>query len=414
MGPTSNQQASQAKARNLIAGVLAVEAVAFTGGITVAPGILEGMVADEDSTGAYLGAFIAIGAFLAFLLSPALGLLSDRYGRRPVLIWSLVFGTIANALMALAPNLLVFFFGRIVSGLAGATIAICYAYATDITAEDKRTGIFGFLGAIFGLGLIAGPALGGILGGWQERAPFWAACILCAASAAIVILRLPESLPVGSRTRSSWKRANPVGSLALLGGRPRLWRGGIVYFMMQSATNLVLVLFVLYTMDRYGWTVLVSGAALAGTGILRAIVQVALVERLSRRFGDSRAMLVGLGFGVVGFATWALAPNGFIFVIGCPFVALLSIASPSLMSIMTRDAPSSGQGELQGALNSVAAIAGIGSPFLFGWLYTYVAMHDPQGPLQGTAFLVGCTVLLVASAITVSLEGKSLDDSQRP
>jgi DHA1 family tetracycline resistance protein-like MFS transporter len=400
-------QFSQQQAKRLIAAVLALEAIAFTGGITVAPLIIEGMVADKAATSAVLGAYLAIGAFVAFIASPVLGSLSDAYGRRPVLIWSLVCATAANVILALAPTISVFFFGRIISGLAGATMATCYAYASDITQDDERTGIFGFLGAVFGLGLIAGPAVGGILGEWNDRTPFLAAAVLCAASTTFVIARLPESLPPKLRTPFSWANANPAGSFALLIRRPRLWRGSVLYFLMQNATNVVLAMFVLYTTDRYGWSGLSAGLAMAATGVLRAVVQVVLVERLSTRSGDRATIILGLGFGVVGFSIWSFAPTGAFFLTGIPFVALLSLSSPSVMSIMTRDVSPSEQGQLQGALNAISAVAGVTAPFLFGAIYAFVAAKHPPVALQGAPFLMGALVLLVAAGIAAYLSPRT-------
>ena len=268
------------------------------------------------------GVFGFTWAAMQFVFAPVVGALSDRYGRRPVILLS-NFGLGADyVLMALAPNLVWLFVGRVVSGVTAASFAAASAYVADVTPKEQRAAKFGMLGASFGLGFIVGPALGGLLGQVDLRLPFWVAGGLSLANAAYGYFILPESLPLERRAKVAWHLANPFGSLKLLRSSRALLglaSAAMLYYLAHESLPSV---FVLYATYRYDWTERDVGLALAVVGVCTTIVQAALTGPAVKRLGERRALLWGLAFGVVGFGLFGAAPRGAIFFAGIPFIAL--------------------------------------------------------------------------------------------
>ena len=262
--------------------------------ITVLPSLI-GRLAGEGAAGWVNGAFVGVWALVQFVCAPVLGSLSDRYGRRPLLLISTVGLGLDYVAMALAPDLAWLLAGRIISAVTASSFSVCYAYVTDTTGETKRAAAFGRLGAAMGLGFILGPALGGLLGAASVRAPFWAAAAFSLGNAVFGYLVLPESLPRDRRAPFRWAKANPVGSLRLLAQHRELLGLGATHFLSNFAGSSIASVYVLYVMRRYGWPMQGVGLSLAFVGVMVAVVQGAAAGRITARLGERRTLLLALG-----------------------------------------------------------------------------------------------------------------------
>ncbi|MGL4960459.1 MAG: TCR/Tet family MFS transporter [Inquilinus sp.] len=320
---------------------------------------------DMERAASITGLFGLAWAAMQFLASPVLGALSDRFGRRPVILLSNLGLGLDYVLMALAPNLTWLLVGRLVSGITSASASTAVAYVADVTPPEQRAAKFGLLGAAFAFGFIAGPALGGLLAGIDPRLPFWAAAALSLANAAYGLLILPESLPPERRARFTWSSAGPFGALALLRSCPALLGLAGATFLMFLAQESLPSLYVLYTIHRYGWDEAAVGLSLAAAGAGSIVVLVALTGPVVARLGERRAMAAGLVFGVAGFALFALAPTGRLFLAAIPLLSLLALTGPVLQALMSRQVGADEQGRLQGALAGLHGITGMIGPVLF-------------------------------------------------
>jgi DHA1 family tetracycline resistance protein-like MFS transporter len=345
------------------------------------------------------GVFGFSWAAMQFVFSPLLGAISDRRGRRPVILLSNLGLGLDYLLMALAPNLSWLFVGRLISGITSASFSTAGAYIADVTPEEDRAAKFGMLGAAFGLGFVVGPALGGLLGGIDLRLPFYTAAGLSLANAAYGFFILPESLPPNRRAPFVWAKANPVGSLALLRSHPRLLGLAVVAFLYNVAHDSLPSVFVLYTDYRYHWGERMVGFCLAVVGIASTIVAALLVGPLVKRLGERSALLIGLGAGALGFGVYGWAPTGGWFLSGIPLVAIWGLAGPAFQSLMSRRVEPSAQGRLQGALASLSGITGMIGPLLFTQIFAF-GISSPAVRLPGAPFwtssLLLCASLLVA------------------
>jgi DHA1 family tetracycline resistance protein-like MFS transporter len=331
---------------------------------------------------------------MQFVFMPVLGMMSDRFGRRPVILLSCAGMGADFFLMALAPDTTWLFIGRVVSGITAASMATAFAYITDVTPPEKRAGAFGIMGAAFGVGFVLGPALGGVLGGIDPRLPFWVAGVIALLNAAYGYFVLPESLPPERRAPFRWARANPFGSLELLRSHRELFGLAAVLFLMNLAHYALPAVAVLYMGHRYGWNEMQVGLVLAGVGVFAMIVQGGLVRKVVPKIGERRALALGLAFGAAGFAVYGLAPNGVVFLLGIPVMAMWGFAMPSAQAIMTRHVGTSEQGQLQGANASLMSLAGIFAPAIFA--LTFSATLES---LPGAAFLLASAMILVALMI---------------
>jgi len=279
--------------------------------IPVLPTIVLGFM-DGDTAGAakVFGLFATAWGLMQFLCSPLLGALSDRYGRRPVILISCLGLGLDYIFMAIAPSLTLLFVGRIISGITAATISTAFAYIADVTPEDGRAKAFGLVGMAFGLGFVLGPAIGGLLGGLDPRLPFWVSAAACLINAAFGWFVLPESLPPERRMAFEWKRANPVGSLNLLRSQRQLLGLATIDFIVNVAHQVLPSVFVLYAAYRYGWDETTVGLTLAFVGICSAIVQGLIVGPAVTWLGPRRALIAGLLFGGLGMVIYGLAPSG--------------------------------------------------------------------------------------------------------
>lgn len=367
---------------------------------------------DAAAAGRYLGLFSTVWALAQFFGAPILGALSDRFGRRPVLLISLFGLAFDYLVMAFAPTLGWLFVARVISGFTAAGMAVASAYIADVTPPERRAGTFGLIGAAWGVGFIVGPAIGGFLGDINLRLPFLGAAVLTLVGAIYGLFVLPESLKPEDRAAFAWKKANPLGSLGFLASHRELLSLSSVNFCLQLAHNVLPTVFVLYASNRYGWTLAMTGSALALTGICNIIIQGLLVKHVVAWIGEWGAVLAGLVFGGLGFAIYGLAPTGTIFLLGTPVFGLIGLFNPGFQALATRRVSASEQGRLQGANASLAGLSGVIGPLMFG--YTYAWFVAPDHPLvPGAAFLLAAGLHAVGALIAFTLMARAPKSAQQ-
>ncbi|PWK65700.1 TCR/Tet family MFS transporter [Aminobacter sp. AP02] len=367
--------------------------------IPVLPSLIEEFAGSNADAGWINGVFVALWAFMQFVCSPIIGSLSDRYGRRPVILLSTAGLAADYVLMALAPNLWWLALGRIVAGITSSSFTTVFAYMADITPPEGRARAYGLIGAAFSAGFVAGPLMGGFLGEISPRAPFWVAAAMSTLAFLYGAFVLPESLPREKRMEFSWRRANPFGAMMLLRSHPELTGLAAVTFLLHFAHHVFSAVFVLYAAYRYNWHAWEVGTLLALVGVLDMIVQGLIVGPVVKRFGDRATMVFGLFGGAVGIACMGWAPTGLWFTLAMIPNALWGLAMPTTQSLMTQRVSESEQGQLQGANMSVASIAGVASPLFFGAVYAWTLSEGTPMPYPGLAFYLAALVLLAAACL---------------
>ncbi len=366
--------------------------------------ILDFQGGDAATASKTIGVFMTVWGLMQFLFSPLLGALSDHAGRRPIILISCLGLGLDYVFMALAPSLGWLFVGRVISGITSATLGTCFAYIADVTPPDDRAKAFGLIGGAFGLGFVVGPALGGLMGILDPRLPFWASAAACLVNAGFGWFILPESLPPERRMAFAWKRANPLGSLRLLGRHVELWGLATVGFLGNFAHQVLPSVFVIYAGYRYGWGPGMVGLTLAMVGVASAIAQGLLVGRIIAWLGERWTLIGGMSAGCVGMLIYGLAPTGYLFWIGVPIMGLWGLASPASQSLMSRRVGHDEQGQLQGANSSLMSIANIIGPGVFAWTFAYFLKDTPSA-----AWLLAA-VFLAASAIVAWLATRPRPD----
>jgi MFS transporter, DHA1 family, tetracycline resistance protein len=375
--------------------------------IPVLPKLVESFLNNDTAAAArWFGLFGTVWALMQFLFSPLFGALSDRFGRRPIVLLSNFGLAFDYVLMALAPSLWWLFLGRVISGITTASVATAFAYVADVTAPEKRAAAFGLIGAAFGAGFVLGPAVGGLLGGLDPRLPFWLAAGFSFANAMYGLFILPESLPRDRRAPFKWRNANPVGALQLLRANRGLLGLAAINFISQLAHVALPSAVVLYVGYRYGWDATMVGITLALVGVCSIVVQSLLIGPFVKRFGERRTALLGFAFGAAGFAVYALAPVGYLIWLGIPLQALWGLAGPSLQSLMSRVVSQSQQGQLQGANTSVASIAQLFGPGIFTLTLAWSVGSGVPMWLSGAPFLLAAAMLAGAGALSAVLIAK--------
>jgi MFS transporter, DHA1 family, tetracycline resistance protein len=367
----------------------------------ILPKLVESFVDKDTARAARIFGLFGTGwALMQFFFSPVLGALSDRFGRRPVVLLSNFGLALDYVLMALAPSLSWLFVGRLISGVTSASISTAFAYIADITPPEKRAAVFGKVGAAFGAGFILGPAIGGLLGGMDPGLPFWVAAGLSFVNTLYGLLILPESLPRDRRSPFRWKQANPFGALHLLRSDRVLAALSMVNFITQLAHVVLPSTFVLYATYRYGWDTTTVGLTLAMVGICAMAVQGAAIGPIVQLFGERRSLLLGLVCGVAGFLIFGMASSGKLFWLGIPVMALWGVAGAAMQALMTQRVPPDRQGQLQGALSSVQSLSQLVGPFLFTMTFAYFIGASAPLKLPGAPFLLASA--LVALALIVA------------
>jgi MFS transporter, DHA1 family, tetracycline resistance protein len=361
------------------------------------------MAGNVSGSARMLGLFGTLFAVMNFFFSPVLGSLSDRFGRRPVVLLSNFGLGLDYLLMAWAPALGWLFVGRIVSGITASSIPTGMAYMTDVTPPEKRAGVFGLLGAAFGVGFVLGPALGGILGSVSPRLPFWVAGGLSLLNGLYGIFVLPESLSQEHRSPFSWKNANPVGSLRLLRNNKVMLGLAAVLVLGYLAQQSLMNVYVLYCDYRFGWTDRAVGLSLALVGIIQGFYGVGLVKPVVKRLGERRALTFGLIGGIAGYAMIGLSKTGILMLCSIPILNLMSVAWPSAQSIMSREVSSSEQGQMQGAVQSLRGLSGIFGPVMFTWVFSKTYGATAPIPMPGAAFFLAAALLAVSLLVAQSV-----------
>ena len=357
--------------------------------------VLNFLGGDAPSASKTFGIFGTVFALMQFLFSPMLGVLSDRFGRRPVVLLSNLGLGLDYIVMALAPTIGWLFVGRVISGITAASITTGTAYVADVVEPEKRAGAFGMIGAAFGVGFVLGPALGGLLGNSDPRLPFWVAGGLSLANALYGYFVLPESLPLEKRKRFTLRRANPVGSLILLRSHPELFRLATIQFIGYVAHE-VFNVWALYTIFRYAWREGTIGLSLALVGACSIVVSSWMVPAMVSRFGERRTLYIGQFFGALGMVFAGLARTGAFFFFSIPIMVLWTMSSPAAQGMMSRRVSDSEQGELQGAIGSLSNLAWIIGPTLFTFTFAYFIEPARRWNVPGAPWYLGAVLLFWA------------------
>jgi DHA1 family tetracycline resistance protein-like MFS transporter len=368
--------------------------------IPVLPELIKAFEGGDTASAAHIvGYFGFFWALMQFIFMPVLGSLSDRFGRRPVIVLSNLGLGLDYILMALSPNLWFLFVGRLISGVTAATYSTAGAYIADVTPPAQRAARFGMLGAAFGMGFVIGPAVGGMLGAIGLKYPFWGAAVLSLINGVYGFFVLPESLARERRAPFSWRRANLIGSLKLLGSSSILSRLALAGFLQRFAHGSLPSMFVLYADYRYGWNARDVGFALAGVGIAQTIVSGGLVRPAIARLGERGTMLLGLFSGMVGFALYGFAPSQEIFILALPLVSLWGLANPAIQSLSTQRVGPTQQGQLQGAQSSIGSVADMVGPLLYSQVFAFGITHSGVLHIPGAPYYVAA--LFVTGALFV-------------
>ncbi len=368
--------------------------------IPVMPKLIEGMIHGDVSAAARYGGWLNMCyAVMQLLFAPLLGNLSDKYGRRPVLLFSLFGFTIDYIFLALAPSIFWLFVGRCISGITGASFTTAAAYIADISNNENRAKNFGLIGAAFGLGFIIGPVIGGLLGQLGPRFPFYAAAALCLLNWLYGYFILPESLDQQHRRPFEWRRANPIGSFKLLTRYSSL--SGLIasLTLVYIAAHAVQSNWSFFTIYQFNWTEKLIGISLGVIGALVAIVQGWLIRYINPRLGNEKSVYIGLGLYALGMLLFAFASESWMmFAFSIPY-CLGGIAGPALQSIISGRVPPNEQGELQGALTSLMSATSIIGPVLMTSLFYYFTNKNSPLQFAGAPFLLGAVLLLISSLL---------------
>jgi DHA1 family tetracycline resistance protein-like MFS transporter len=375
--------------------------------IPVMPKLIAQLKHIEINDASAYGAWLLFAyAFTQFLCAPLIGNLSDRFGRRPILLCSLLGFGIDYIFLALAPGYGWLFIGRVIAGFTGASFTTAAAYIADISTAETRAKNFGMIGAAFGLGFIIGPALGGLLAGFGIRAPFYAAAGLCLLNFLYGYFVLPESLDKEHRRAFEWKKANPLGSLKFLRKAPTIAGLALVYFLIYLAAMAVQGNWNYFTMYRFHWTEKLVGISLAVVGLLVGVVQAGLTRIVNPKLGNEKSIYVGLLLYTLGLILFAFATQGWMmFVFLVPY-CLGGIAGPALQSTMAGHVKQNEQGALQGALTSLMSVTTIIGPLIMNNLFTYFTHKNAPFYFPGASFFLGAIFMLSSTVISYSVFSK--------
>lgn len=368
--------------------------------IPVMPELIKEVTGGDLSQAALWGGVLStVFAVMQFLFGPVLGNLSDRFGRRPVLLTSLAVLALDYMIMALAGALWLLLIGRVVGGITAATQATANAYMADISEPGKKAQNFGLIGAAFGLGFVVGPLMGGVLGEYGTRAPFWAAGALAAANGIFGYFVLRETVTDAIRRPFEWRRANPLGAFRSLGKLPGIHRGLAIFFLYQVAFMVYPATWAYFGMAKFGWSPGMVGLSLGLFGIMMALVQGWLIRRILAWLGERGTVIYGLVFDVAAFGAIAFAPNGTVALILTPLAALGAVITPALQGLLSQTVANDQQGELQGALTSAGALAMILSPLAMTSVFAMFTAPDASVYFPGAPFILSLVLILVALGV---------------
>lgn len=368
----------------------------------VLPGLVTefegGRLADASHT---YGWIVGIFALMQFIGAPIMGALSDRFGRRPVILIAAAGAAIDYVIMANAPSVTWLFVARAIAGFTAGIIATANAYLVDVTPPERRAQSFGLLGAAFGLGFVIGPALGGVLGGIDLRLPFWTAAACSAANGLWGWFVLPESLDPANRRAFSWQRANPLGALLELRRHPVASGLAKVHLIFWIAQTMLHSTWAFYTGHRYGWGPRSVGLSLGLVGICSAIVQAGLVRKIIARIGEQRGVILGYATVIVAYTCYGFATRGWMIYAIIAFSALAGVAGPALQSYLTKHVPANEQGAVQGAFTALTSVAAVIGQPVAAWSFGWGIAEDSPVHLPGIAFFEGALLIAIALVLAV-------------
>lgn len=366
--------------------------------IPVMPKLIEELIHGNVSSAARYGGWLNMCyAIMQLLFAPVLGNLSDKYGRRPVLLFSLFGFSVDYLFLSFAPTIFWLFVGRCISGITGASFTTAAAYIADISNHENRAKNFGMIGAAFGLGFIIGPVIGGVLGQWGARVPFYAAAILCALNWLYGYFILPESLDAQHRRAFNWKRANPIGSFKLLTKHPSLSGLVVSLTLIYIASHAVQSNWSFFTTYQFNWDSHMIGYSLGVVGLVTALVQGWLIRYINPKLGNEKSVYVGLSLYSVGMILFAFATKSWMMFAFCVPYCLGGIAGPALQAIISARVPPNEQGELQGALTSLMSATSIVGPVLMTSLFYYFTNKNSPVQFPGAPFVLGAVLLIIST-----------------
>jgi DHA1 family tetracycline resistance protein-like MFS transporter len=370
--------------------------------VPVLPKLIQHYQGGDVAAGSFsYGMLAALYALMQFLFAPLIGSISDRYGRRPVILISLLGSAIDYFLIAFAPNLMWFAVGRIVAGITAANYAAASAYIADVSSPEKRAANFGLIGAAFGIGFIIGPIVGGGLAAWGVKVPFFVAGGLTLINWAYGWFVLPESLAPENRRAFSWSRSNPVGALFALRRFPALMGLVTCYFIAVLAHQVYPSIWVLYTTYRYGWTELQTGLSLAAVGVMAGMVQGGLTKRVVAWLGEQKTVRYCLTLSIFLYAAYGLATQPWMIYLCIIIGSLSGLVTPAVQSLMSQGVPADEQGALQGSLSSLSSVAGVAGPLLCTQLFGYFIGEKAPAILPGAPFFLSSAMMMIALFIAV-------------
>jgi DHA1 family tetracycline resistance protein-like MFS transporter len=399
---TMDQPAQRKPALGFIFVTLVLLVLGFGILIPVLPALVTQFEGGSVAQGSnYYGFLVGVFAAMQFIASPVLGSLSDRFGRRKVILIALAGTAVDYVIMGLAPNMKWMFAARVISGITAGALATCNAYIADVTPPEKRAQGYGLVGAAFGLGFVIGPAVGGILGQVNIRLPFFVAAACVGANWLYGAFILPESLPPQHRRPFSWGRANPVGSLLAL----RRFRGVVdlawMYFIFMLGNSLLQGIWVLYTQYRYNWTTMDVGISLAFIGIMAVVVQGGLVRKIIARTGERKGLVIGLIISALVMVGYGSATRGWMIYVLVMIASLGGIAGPSAQALITRHIPANEQGAVQGSLSGLTSLSAVFGPTIAASSFAACIREGAGWHVPGIAFYEAGGLMLVAIALAV-------------
>ena len=375
--------------------------------VPVLPNLINDMTGGDIGEAAkYVGLFSVGWAIMQFLAMPIFGALSDQYGRKPIFLISNFGQALAHVLTAIAPGFVLLAVSRLLSGLFSAVTSTANAYIADTVAPDQRAQKFGLLGAAFGLGFILGPAMGGYLGKIDLHLPFWIAAAMTFANGLYGLFFVKESLPIENRTKFTWTKANPIGSVGFLTENPKVMLLAGIKALSDFSFVVYPATFVLYGLYRYGWESDVSGLTLGLVGVFSMLMQIFLVGRVIKAIGEVRTMILGLFCGAVGFALYGFAPSAIWFWAAMPIASMVGFFNPAIMALMSREIGPNQQGRLQGAIGAVQAATAIIGPLAFTSLFAWSVAPSNNIELPGLAFMFAAFCTFSAFVIAILSRGR--------
>ncbi|SDO07035.1 TCR/Tet family MFS transporter [Phyllobacterium sp. OV277] len=370
--------------------------------VPVMPAYLEELTGSDVSHAAIDGGWLLfVYAAMQFVFAPLIGNLSDRYGRRPVLLASVFTFAIDNLICALATSFGILFIGRVLAGISGASFSTASAYIADVSTDENRAKNFGLLGIAFGVGFILGPIIGGLLGEFGPRVPFYGAALIAFLNFIVAYFFLPETLDVKNRRTFDWKRANPLGALKQMRGHRGILWIGLVFFMLTLGHMAYPSVWSFVSDYRYGWNQRDIGLSLGVFGMGGALVMVFILPRVVARFGEWRTAVIGLVFTALGFFGYAAAWQGWMVYAVIIATCLESIADPAMRSIASAKVPSSEQGELQGAMTSMFSITNVIGPLIFTQIFAIFTAPTAPFAFGGAPYVLGGIFVVIAVAVFV-------------